>query len=265
MRNNRELIIDELTKNLFDTERWPHYRLLFNHMNKIINEIKTQDKVALLERCYIYDGFSIFSSLFEQPSLNIFNYVPPNSQGEYRQNYQLDKLDSLPITRKNIKKSQVSVTVDNLSELKNIGNRYDYFFIPNVLHHHPNPYQLIDDCKSLLNEKGYIYIFDATLREDHQQPDDFFRFTSNGIIYALENSQFEIVEINSSKSPVEALIYTMDQVMQYDLPSQLLSEINGLNKIIKNNYKFSIEKNYKNKIREFTTFPIAYSVLARSK
>ena len=81
----------------------------------------------------------------------------------------------------------------------------------------------------------------------------------------MEKSQFEIVEINSSKSPVEALIYTMDQVIQYDLPSELLSEINGLNKIIKNKYKSTIEKNYKNKSREFTAFPIAYSVLARSK
>ncbi len=265
MRNNTKLIIDELTKNLFDTERWPHYRLMFNHMNKIIRNINKKDKIGLLERCYIYDGFSIFSSLFQHLSLDIFDYIPPNSQSKYRQSYQLDKLDSLPITRKNIKKSQVSVTAENLSELKNNGKKYDYFFIPNVLHHHPNPFQLIDDCKSLLNEKGHIYIFDATLREDHQRPDDFFRFTRNGIIYALEKSQFEIIEINSSKSPVEALIYTMDQVVQYDLPSELLLEINGLNKIIKNKYKSTIEKNYENKSREFTAFPIAYSVLARIK
>jgi len=265
MSNNRELIIDELTKNLFDIERWPHYQLMFNHMNKIINNINKQDEIALLERCYIYDGFSIFSSLFQDSSLDIIDYIPPNSQVKSRQNYQLDKLDSLPKTRENIKKSQISVTVENLSKLKTIGKKYDYFFIPNVLHHHPNPFQLIDDCKSLLNDKGYMYIFDATLREDHQQPDDYFRFTRNGIIYALEKSQFEIVEINSSKSPVEALIYTMDQVIQYDLPSELLSEINGLNKIIKNKFKSIIGENYKNKSREFTAFPVAYSVLARSK
>ena len=85
--------------------------------------------------------------------------------------------------------------------------------------------KLIEDCRSLLNEIGYLYIFDATLREDHQKPDDFFRFTRSGIIYALENSQFEVVEIHSSKSPVEALIYTIDQVIQYDLPKELINEI----------------------------------------
>ena len=50
MRNNTELIIDELTKNLFDTERWPHYRLMFNHMNKIINNINKKDKIALIRK-----------------------------------------------------------------------------------------------------------------------------------------------------------------------------------------------------------------------
>ena len=266
MKNIRELIINELSENLFDLERWPHYRLMFSHLNEVINTIKKKDKVAILERCYIYNGFSIFSSLLNKYSkLDIYDFIPLNSQGKERQNYQLDKLESLPLTKKYIQKSKVSVTLESLKDLKTLGNKYDYFFIPNVLHHHPNPFKLIEDCRSLLNEKGYLYIFDATLREDHQKPDDFFRFTRSGIIYALENSQFEVVEIHSSKSPVEALIYTIDQVIQYDLPKELINEINGLSEIIKNKYKSTIEKNYTNKYRKFTSFPVAYSVLARCK
>tara|TARA_B100000212_G_C27330133_1_gene514211 strand:+ start:204 stop:1001 length:798 start_codon:yes stop_codon:yes gene_type:complete len=265
MKNHREEIINELTKNLFDVERWPHYKLMFSHLNKIINNIKKSEKVAILERCYIYNGFSIFSSLFDNSNLDIYDFIPLNSQTKERQNYQFEKLDFLPKTKTNIQKSKISVTVDNLNELKNLGKKYEYFFIPNVLHHHPNPFKLIEDCRSLLTKGGYLYIFDATLREDHQKPDDFLRLTKNGIIYVLENNLFEIVEINSSNSPIEALIYTIDQVIQYDLPSELLSEINKLNEVIKNQYKYTIEKNFNNNFRKFTSFPVAYSVLARCK
>ena len=38
--------------------------------------------------------FQYFQVYFNTLSLDIFDYIPPNSQMKYRQNYQLDKLDS---------------------------------------------------------------------------------------------------------------------------------------------------------------------------
>ena len=45
------------------------------------------------------------------------------------------------------------------------------------------------------------------------QPDDFFRFTADGIRYSLESSGFKVIEVNTSKSPVESL----DAVKETDL------------------------------------------------
>ena len=99
MNQEKQLIIDELKENLYDLSRWPHYQLLFDDIIKVITTINEKEKIALLERCYIYDGFSIFSSLFEKGDLDIFNFVPPNSSNEDRQNAQLDKLNFLPNTK----------------------------------------------------------------------------------------------------------------------------------------------------------------------
>ena len=265
MQEERQTIIEELTKNLYDLEKWPHYSLLFEDIVKVIETINQKDKIALLERCYIYDGFSIFSSLFDIGELDIFNFIPPNSHQKDRQNSQLDKLDFLPKTKKKIKKSQFLISFENYNDVLSARNKYDFILIPNVLHHHPNPFELFQACNSALNERGRLYIFDATLRENHQRPDDFFRFTADGISFALENNGFEIIEINSSKSPLESLIYTIDQVIQYDLPKELLKEISHLNKTIKNKYNYALQRNYENKVREYTSFPIAYSVLAQKK
>ena len=134
-----------------------------------------------------------------------------------------------------------------------------------MIHHHPNPFALFKDCKEVISEKGYIYIFDAILRENHQKPDDFIRFTPDGISYALEENGFRVVELHISKSPVEALLYTLDQVIQYDLPADLIDEIDKLNKLLKNKYKSTLNKNYINLKRNYTSFPVAYSVLAQKK
>ena len=66
MNQEKQLIIDELKENLYDLSRWPHYQLLFDDIIKVITNINEKEKIALLERCYIYDGFSIFSSLFQK-------------------------------------------------------------------------------------------------------------------------------------------------------------------------------------------------------
>ena len=131
------------------------------------------------------------------------------------------------------------------------------------MHHHPNPFELLNLCQNGLKKGGYLYIFDAILREQHQKPDDFIRFTQDGITYALENNGFKIKEIFTSKSPVEALLYTMDQVVQYDLPNDLLDDIERLKKLVTTKYQKTLHRNYQNLIRNHTSFPIAYSVLAQ--
>lgn len=265
MKEEQKLIINELTQNLYDLTKWPHYELLFNDIIKVIKNINASNRSALLERCYIYNGFSIFSSLFYEGDLDIFNYVPPNSYEASRQNAQLDRLDFLPHTKSRMKKSNFSINVNNINEILSLKNKYDYIFIPNVLHHYPNPFELFKTCKRTLNKKGRLYIFDATLRENHQQPDDFFRFTADGIRYSLESNGFKVIQVNTSKSPVESLIYTIDQVVQYDLPEGLIKEIRNLNKTIKTKYCSTLKENYTNKVRKYTSFPIAYSVLAELK
>ena len=265
MQDNRFKIINELKEKIFDIDRWPHYQIMFDGMDKVIKKINNENQLALLERCYIYNDFSIFSSLFEMGNLDILNFIPPNSNKINRKNYQFDKLKELPETVKRIKKADVNVNAKDLRKIISSRNKYDYIFIPNVLHHYPNPFELFDICKSSLKEKGHLYIFDATLRETHQKPDDFIRFTPDGIVYSLKDIGFEIKDITLSKSPVEALIYTMDQVIQYDLPKELIFEISQLDKTIKNKFKYTLKEDFNNKVRNYTSFPVAYSILAQIK
>ena len=263
MIESRKLIIEELKSKLFDTTRWPHYQLMFDHLDKVIDGIGKEEKSAILERCYIYGGFSIFSSLFSRKNIDIFDFIPPNSSVEERKNYQKNKLKSLLLTQEKIIRADHEINISNLKNTLNRNGPYNYIFIPNVLHHHPNPFELFRNCRDSLNKKGYLYIFDAILRENHQKPDDFIRFTPDGINFALEENGFKVNEIYTSKSPLEALLYTVDQVIQYDLPEELIHEIERLNNLLKGKFKSALNQNYENQIRQYTSFPVAYSVVAQ--
>ena len=58
---------------------------------------------------------------------------------------------------------------------------------------------------SALKEKGHLYIFDAALR-NHQKPDDFSVLLLMELPI-LSKIMVRNCEINTSNSPVEALIY----------------------------------------------------------
>ena len=263
MNAKRAEIIKELKKNLFYIDRWPHYQLLFDHLEKVIEKLDSKSKIAILERCYIYNGLSIFSSVFEGYEVDVFDFIPPGSLDNKRHCYQFDKLKSMPLVGQNIKEANYTFNYDISNEQLASFGYYDIIFIPNVLHHHPDPFKLFEDCYNLLKPKGKIYIFDAILRESHQKPDDYIRFTDSGINFALKKIGFEVTELLKSSSPVESLFYTLDQVIQYDLPDDLLKDSIQLYDLIKTKYKKTLFENYENRIRKNTEFPIAYSVLAK--
>ena len=140
--NSDEII--NITNDIFSdsSPSWsPNGKIIYFTSDRGEN-INANNKSALLERCYIYNGFSIFSSLFYEGDLDIFNYVPPNSYEATRQNAQLDKLDFLPQTKSRMKKSNFSINLNNINEIFSVKNKHDYIFIPNVLHHYPNPFDL---------------------------------------------------------------------------------------------------------------------------
>ena len=92
-----------------------------------------------------------------------------------------------------------------------------------MIHHIDDHDILIKKCKSFLKKNGKIYIFDALLRELHQEPDDFIRFTPYGLKKKLEKFGFKILKVSKSGGPFSAIAYCWDQALQY-FPKKLRLE-----------------------------------------
>lgn len=61
-----------------------------------------------------------------------------------------------------------------------------------VLEHSPRPRQVVHELNAVLREGGHLMIVVPTMWEEHQMPNDFYRFTRYGISRLLEEAGFEI-------------------------------------------------------------------------
>lgn len=64
-----------------------------------------------------------------------------------------------------------------------------------VLEHTPEPGQVLHEFYRVLKPGGTVHLVVPHMWEEHQQPYDYFRFTSSGIRYLLEGSGFRLKQI----------------------------------------------------------------------
>jgi hypothetical protein len=195
--------IDFLKTEIFKTTEYHQFNLLFDALESFF--LVPTKGVVILERSYIYGGRSLFKPLVPQNhSVSVIDYKPASA--ETRSNYQgswIDKFDfEFPLAEHLI---------------NDLGTGYQFSFvrleadtllIPNVLHHCRDFPGLMANIQSSMPKLRTVLIFDSYLRENHQAPDDFCRYTPaagfpnsniketgnvfDGILYLISQARWQL-------------------------------------------------------------------------
>lgn len=91
--------------------------------------------------------------------------------------------------------------VDVLCEANNIpleNDSFDTVLSTQVIEHVEDHQGLVNEAYRLLNSEGYFILSGPMYWNLHEEPYDFFRFTSYGFKYILEKAGFEVCEIISN-------------------------------------------------------------------
>lgn len=245
-----------LEKSVFQIDtKWPHYRRLLDDLVTIAETAPVGSNILCLERAFIFGGQSLFAPLFEQRELK-FRSIDIRLQGltEDRTGYQEKWLDHPDCRARPVS------AVSYVDSLPVESGSIDILIVPNIVHHIQDQGAMFKEFARVLKSGGRGYIFETLLRELHQMPFDYVRWTPSGFEGGLSAVGLELTDWRSAGGPFEAIAYCWDQALQYMPPevrttwehwfrTQHFAELMTLHAEYKENLQ-----------RKFTAFPIAYGI-----
>jgi len=245
-----------LAEKVFQVDtKWPHFRQLLIDIRKLSNQVEENTKVVSLERGLLYGGVSLIAPFFQKCDFFSIDCSPTSAEdrGAYNEEMVSDKrFLNVP--------SNDCQSIDS-TELSS--NSADLVIVPNLVHHVKDQDMLFEELARITKPEGSVYIFEAILRELHQIPDDYLRYTPYGIDVQFNKVGMTVVDFSLEGGPFSAIAYCWVQALQY-FPSDKRREMTEwfnkehFHQLIKWDEEYKI-----NQIREHTKFPVSFSVIAK--
>jgi len=106
--------------------------------------------------------------------------------------------------------------IDYKGDIINIpckNNEFDVILLTEVLEHLPEPYLALKELNRVLKKGGKIYLTIPFCFGEHETPYDYYRYTSHGLKYLLEKSDFKVNSIEKRGGYFKYISFTMWHVI----------------------------------------------------
>lgn len=245
-----------LAERVFQVEtKWPHFARLLADIRALAGEMPAGSAVASLERGLLYGGCSLIAPFFQDQAFHALDCSPQSAEdrGAYNAAMEDDpRFLFVPGARR------VDVSDTGLDE-----GSMDLVLVPNLVHHVADQDALFAELARVTRPGGRVYIFEPLLRELHQAPDDYLRWTPFGMARAMRAAGLEPGEPMTAGGPFEAIAYCWVQALEY-FPDDKRDEMAAwfYEKHMPELMAWD-ETHTQNNLRDHTSFPVAYSITAR--
>jgi SAM-dependent methyltransferase len=177
-----------------------------------------QHRTLILERAYIYGGTSVFGPFFAHTQSTIVDCVISSAESRFGFNKRLVEgtdviwwepdavapIDALPVESGSI----------------------DWLTCPNVVHHVHNQDGMFAEWARVLKPGGRAFVFEALVRELHQVPDDYVRYTPYGFEDQLRKAGLTLSSWTPASGVFDVIRYVWEQALDF-FPDAKRSEIQG--------------------------------------
>ena len=200
--------IDVLQTRVFEVDtKWPHFQLLIDDLVDMADRLPAGSRVVSLERNHLYGGFSLFAPLFERQDFISVDCSPGSApaRGAYNAGLIEDSRFLRVPTRMNAPVDAIPITDGSA----------DVVVIPNLVHHIENQRAMFGEARRLLKPGGELYVFEPLVRELHQVPDDYLRYTPYGLASVLRDAGLAPGAPKTNGGPFSVIAYCWTQALQY--------------------------------------------------
>ncbi len=162
---------------LFKTKTRFEFRKVIERAQELSAMLRPDDVVVDVARNYPYGGTSIFGPLFTHAQ-----YVPidsPLENADERVGYLKELVPEAGgyIGIPSVAKGKIDARVPMPD------NSADYYLILNIVEHVKDPAGMLAECRRILKPGGTAIVYAPNVREEHQVPCDYFRYTRYGFVH----------------------------------------------------------------------------------
>lgn len=200
--------VEMLEQKVFQVEtKWPQFRLLLDDCLEYAQALPAGATVVALERTLLYGGISLFAPIFSRQNFISVDCSPEsaNNRGGYNK-AMIDDPRCLA----------VPATLRGQPEKTGLdGGIADLVIVPNLVHHVADQQGLFAEISRLLKPNAKGYIFEPLVRELHQYPDDFIRYTPAGFQRMITAAGMIFDREKHEGGPFTAVAYCWAQALEY--------------------------------------------------
>lgn len=181
--------------------KWPEFKPLLAAIEQIGASLTGNEVVVDLGRYYVYDGCCLFAPFFSRAKKYLgVDCVLPNWKEVYGYQRWMVGDPSLIRIRSGI--------VTDITRLPIRTEGVDWVLIPNIVEHINEPATMFSEAFRVLKTGGRAFVFAPHVREEHQPPYDYFRYTRYGLRHLFEKAGFEVQSMSVASGIFDVLSKT---------------------------------------------------------
>jgi SAM-dependent methyltransferase len=245
-----------LSEKVFQVKKkWPQFELLLDDIRTISKKLKHGSNVVAMERTLLYGGYSLIAPFFSEHNFMSLDCSPPSA--DERGAYNAKMIEDARF---------IKVPYTNRVDFDSTGlasDSVDLILIPNLIHHVKNQNMLFKEVSRVLKVGGHLYLFEPLVRELHQIPDDYLRYTPFGLNEIMKNFGFSEIKTCTTGGPFSVISYAWIQALEY-FPEDLRTKMSDWFYSEEYDKLILFDNMYKqNLVRQHTSFPTAFSILTK--
>ena len=239
-----------LRNGVFQIDEYPSFSLFLDYLEGEFESLNSSDNsICFLERTLLY-GSSLFTGLFDKALSHSIDISPSsaNQRGAYNSSL-VNSPDFLS------KSSDYFLSQDTTSIGSNI---YNYIFIPNLVHHFCDQENLYSICFQALKPNGFLIIYEPTIRELHQEPHDYLRFTPYGLKFYLEKAGFQVLSSTTEGNAYDAISYILSIMNAKRYDTNFLRKLTKIKSLLHDlQLEFPVDI-----VKPYSSFPTSFLIKA---
>lgn len=244
-----------LEEKVFQTKTlWPHFEQLLRDTRRLADETPEGATVISLERTLLYGGISLVAPFFDKHNFVSVDCSPESADA--RGAYNRTMVDDPRC---------IAIPCDVRAPIEATGldaGMADLVMVPNLVHHVGDQEALFGEMARITKPGGDVYVFEPLVRELHQIPDDFLRYTPYGMQRVMRQAGLEPGEAELEGGPFSVIAYCWTQALQF-FPDDKRAEMERwfFGEHFPQLMKWD-EEHLANNVRPNTAFPMSFALTA---